>query len=376
VNPLEKAALLLRSRAGLKAEPSSRARLERLLQEGANRAGLPVPSYVSMVDTEPAAFADLLDRVTVQHSSFFRDPAQFLALSELVRKSTDAPHTIWCAGCGNGQEPYSLAMLLDETGHRNWHIVATDVSFHALARTEKAQYTDREVQGLSPDRLERFLKPVPGGYEIAPFLRRNMRIAHHNLAREDAEGRVPESAVVFCRNVLMYFGPEETIASIRRLAGRLAPGGHLFLGHSDSPGRTTDFFEQVRVAGTLCYRRVAAASPTVQPAGRRQVALRLRPDLPGLLADGELAAASGDLMSAIRSFRQATYLDPNIAISYFQLGAALELAGDRRESHRAFAAAGLAMMRGEGDQDISALGGYTRRDLARAIASKLTAEVA
>ena len=72
--------------------------------------------------------------------------------------------------------------------------------------------------------------------------------------------------------------------------------------------------------------------------------------------------------------RQATYLDPNVAVAYFQLGAALELAGDRREARRAFGAAGLAMMRGVGDEDLSGLGGYTRRDLARAIAAKLTGE--
>lgn len=377
MNSLEEATVLLRSRAGLKSEPTSRARLERLLHEGANVAGVPVDSYVNMVDTEPAAFADLLDRVTVQHSSFFRDPGQFLALAEIVRSSTDAPHTIWCAGCGNGQEPYSLAMLLDETGRRNWHIVATDVSFHALARTEKAQYTEHEVEGVSPARQERYLTRIAGGYEVASFLRRNVRTAHHNLARDDASTRVPESAVVFCRNVLMYFGREETGASIRRLAGRLAPGGHLFLGHSDSPGSMTDYFEQVRVAGILCYRRIAASVPSAKPAGQQLVARRpAGRDLPGLLADGEHAAASGDLRAAVRAYRQATYLDPNIAISYFQLGAALELAGEQRESRRAFAAAGLAMVREEGDEDLAGLGGYSRRDLARAIASKLTAEVA
>jgi chemotaxis methyl-accepting protein methylase len=376
VSSLEQATVLIRSRAGLKAEPTSRARLERLLHEGANLAGIPVDSYVNMVDAQPSAFADLLDRVTVQHSSFFRDPAQFVALAELVRNSTGGPHAIWCAGCGNGQEPYSLAMLLDETGHRDWTIVATDVSFHALARTEKAQYTEREVEGVSRDRRERYLRPVTGGYEVAPFLRRNVRTVHHNLAREDAVALVPVSAVVFCRNVLMYFGREETDASVRRLAGRLAPGGHLFLGHSDSPGRMTDGFVQVRVAGALCYRRIAAASrPGVPPARPQHVAAPRR-DLRGLVADGERAAASGDLQSAVWAFRQATYLDPNVAISYFQLGAALELAGDPRESRRAFAAAGLAMMREEGDEDVSGLGGYTRQDLARAIAAKLTAEVA
>ena len=376
MNSVEHASVLLRSRAGLKAEPSSRARLERLLEEGANLAGIAVESYIDKIDAEPDAFADLLDKVTVQHSSFFRDPAQFVALAELVLGSTDEPHVIWCAGCGNGQEPYSLAMLLEETGHRNWSIVATDISFHALARAEKAQYTERELQGLSADRLERYIRPVSGGYEVAPYLRRNVRLAHHNLALEEASATVPESAVVFCRNVLMYLGREETDASIRRLAGRLAPGGHLFLGHWDSPGRMTGCFEQVRVAGTLCYRRVTAAAPTAQPAVAPHAARRQGRDLPGLIADGELAAAAGDLRAAIRAFRQATYLEPNVAIAYFQLGAALELAGDRRESRRAFAAAGLAMMREEGAEDLTGLGGYTRRDLARAIASKLTAEVA
>src|ERR1700682_2093388 len=121
--PLDHAARLLRSRAGLKAEPASRARLERLLQESAELAGVPVQYYVDMVDTEPAAFDDLLDRVTVQHSAFFRDPTQFVALAELARDAGSSPQTVWSAGCGNGQEPYSLAMLLDETGLANWQVV-------------------------------------------------------------------------------------------------------------------------------------------------------------------------------------------------------------------------------------------------------------
>jgi chemotaxis protein methyltransferase CheR len=372
VTALDHAALLLRSRAGLKAEPASRARLERLLQESASIAGIPVNSYVDRVDAEPAAFDELLDRVTVQHSSFFRDAAQFVAFAELARNASNTPHTVWSAGCGNGQEPFSLAMLLDEIGRHNWHVVATDVSFHALARTEKAQFTEREVQGLSIERRHRYLRPIATGYEVAPFLRRNVRMAHHNLVNAHAASLVPEATVVFCRNVLMYFGREESEACIQRIADRVAPGGHLFLGHSDSPGRMTRYFEPVRVAGAVCYRRLFKAAPAAPIAGRRQGDIQPRFTVSSLLADGDHAAASGDLRAAIRAFRQATYLDPNMAIAYFQLGAALELAGDQREARRAFGAAGLAMMRGDGSEDLSGLGGYTRRDLARAIASKLT----
>ena len=364
--------MLIQSRAGLKAEPASRARLERLLQESAGLAGIPVQSYVNIVDTQPAAFDELLDRVTVQHSSFFRDPAQFVAFAQLARSASGAPHTVWSAGCGNGQEPYSIAMLLEEIGCSNWHVVATDVSFHALARTEKAQYTEREVQGLSPDRRRRYLLPNGSRFEIAPFLRRNVRIAHHNLTHADAQAVVPEASAVFCRNVLMYFGRDESQASIQRIAERIAPGGHLFMGHSDSPGPMTRYFEPIQVAGVLCYRRLTGATRPQPLVGRRQANVRPTPDLPRLLAEGDHAAATGDIRAAVRAFRQATYLDPNVAVAYFQLGAALELAGDLREARRAFGAAGLAMVRGERSEDLSGLGGYSRRDLARAIASKLT----
>ena len=371
--PVDHAALLLRSRAGLKAEPASRARLERLLHESADLAGIPMNKYVDIVDTHPAAFDDLLDRVTVQHSAFFRDPSQFVALAELVRNANSSPHTVWSAGCGNGQEPYSLAMLLHETGCHNWHVVATDVSFRALARAEKAQYTEREVQGLSHERRQRYLTPLAGGgYEIAAFLRRNVRLAHHNLAQADATSIVPECAVVFCRNVLMYFGREESEACTHRIADRMAPGGHLFMGHTDSPGRMAGYFEPVRVAGAFCYRRLVAEAPRQPAVGMRHGDVRPSVNLSGLLVEGDHAAASGDVRAAVRAFRQATYLDPSMAIAYFQLGSALELAGDPREARRAFGAAGLAMMSGDDNEDLSALGGFTRRDLARAIASKLT----
>ncbi|MEA2655551.1 MAG: chemotaxis protein methyltransferase CheR [Chloroflexota bacterium] len=374
-SPLDRATVLIQARAGLKAEPASRARLERLLQESASLAGIPLQSYVNMVGSQPAAFDELLDRVTVQHSSFFRDPAQFVAFAELARDAHGAPRTVWSAGCGNGQEPYSLAMLLDEIGCSNWHVVATDISFHALARTEKGEYTEHEIQGLSVARREKYLLRKGTGFEIVPSLRRHVRIAHHNLANADAQFVVPEAAAVFCRNVLMYFGREESQASIRRIADRIPPGGYLFLGHSDSPGPMKSHFDPVHLAGALCYRRLDKVAAPGTGATRSQGATRPAPNLSGLLAEGDQAAAHGDLRAAVRAFRQATYLDPNVAIAYFQLGAALELAGDPREARRAFGAAGLAMMRGDGNDDLTGLGGYTRRDLARAIAAKLTGDV-
>jgi chemotaxis methyl-accepting protein methylase len=367
---LAAAATRLRVRAGLKPDPLGRARLERLLAESAMLAGVPVASYLDLVDTQPAAFGALVDRVTVQHGGFFRDPAQFKAIAVLAGKATDGSKTVWSAGCGNGQEPYSLAMLLDESGHSDWRVVASDISSKAIARTSSARYSEQEVRGLSIERRRRYLVAVPAGYEIAPFIQRRVRVVSHNLAHADPPAPVPMCAVVLCRNVLMYFGREEAQACIARLAARLPEGGHLFLGHSDTTGRIAGHFALTEVAGALCYRRLSAASNTIAAKALRTA--RVRPDPSALIAQGESAAQGGDLRMAIRAFRQALYIDPNLPAAYFQLGAAFERVGDAREARRAFAAAGLAMIRGVDVENVSPVEGYAARDLARAIASKLT----
>src|SRR5260370_35582306 len=97
---LDFATSLLRSRAGLKAEPASQARLARLLQESAKIAGVAVDAYVSILDTQPAACDDLLDRATVQHSGFFRDPAQFDLLAAPLRMRPR--HRRCCGSSGGG----------------------------------------------------------------------------------------------------------------------------------------------------------------------------------------------------------------------------------------------------------------------------------
>src|SRR5260370_28063497 len=145
-------------------------------------------------------------------------------------------------------------MLLDDTGRGSWEVVASDVSFQALAGAEKAIYTESEIQGLSSERRRRYLSPARGGYEVVPSIRRMVRIAHHNLALDEPQTIVPDAVVVFCRNVLMYFGREESAAGIQRIASHIAPGGHLFLGHSDSPARLPTYFAAVRVAASLRHR--------------------------------------------------------------------------------------------------------------------------
>ncbi len=112
----------------------------------------PTQQYVDRLSSVPDALQELLNRVTVQETAFFRHPTQFDALIRHVLVGRSTPVTIWSAGCANGQEPQSLAMVLDELG-LDGTVIATDISTNALERTARATYSTRELSGLSDERL-------------------------------------------------------------------------------------------------------------------------------------------------------------------------------------------------------------------------------
>src|SRR3954464_12116636 len=147
---VEQVAELLHQRIGLRAEPSLRGRLRRCIRDDAAGRFPDSQAYVASL-READALQRLVDRVTVQETAFFRHPEQFDVLAREVLPVLPQPVTIWSAGCANGQEAYSLAMLLEELGIAGT-IVASDISTAAVRRTEQARYTDRELSGLSAER--------------------------------------------------------------------------------------------------------------------------------------------------------------------------------------------------------------------------------
>ena len=376
-DPIAVAGTLLKSRAGLKADPTVRARLARCLDDGAARHGLSLDAYLELVAVDEEAFQELLDRVTVQHSYFFRDPNQFLALTELLAAAAPGPGMIWSAASGNGQEAYSLAMLLAECGRADWRILATDVSDPALGRARAGHYSTAEVKGVSAARMRRHFTRSGDGWAVAQALRARVDVVRHNLSAVRSPLPGASFSIIFCRNVLIYFDQAGVDACIGRLGACLQPGGHLFLGFSERFDAGSHGFDLVRLADAFAYRRQGAAPPaargrtsvraaTTRPARQDQVAVPLQ-----LLAEGERAFAAGDRAGAIRAFRRAVYLDPDEPVGYFQLGTALEHSGDRREARRAFAAAGAALARSDPSAKLAGLEGYSSAELGRAIAAKL-----
>jgi chemotaxis protein methyltransferase CheR len=311
---LEGLSALLLERAGLRVAADGFHGLRLALQERMPALGLTdAEEYVRRLRApggEPE-LRSLLPLVTVTHTEFFRDPRQFGALERrllpeaLARARRDHRQVrLWSAGCATGEEPFSLAMLLEECGASPAEVDlwATDLNQAAVESARQGRYSRRRAAQVGPARLERFFRPAGEGYQVIPSLRARVRFEGLNLAAPGPGQVEPESFdVILCRNVIIYFD----LATIRRLMDRffsaLRPGGFLVLGYSESLFRVYDRFEMVEVEGAFLYRRPR----TEAPAPRRPPAPRVTGEFPVVVPVRPPVAAAAPPVAAPRAPRVA-----------------------------------------------------------------------
>jgi len=206
----------------------------------------------------------LLDLLTINETSFFRNLPQFRLLADVVvpdllkARPAGAALRVWSAGCSTGEEPYSIAMTLLERlpADRPFQIFASDLSLSALERAVAGVYPESAVRGVESTRLARFFEIRAEGYAVRPQVKRNVIYDFHNLKHDNG---LRDMDLVFCRNVLIYFDADEQKRILVRFIRALRPGGYLFLGHSESvQGLSTELKFVHRDKGTA-YRRVIAA---------------------------------------------------------------------------------------------------------------------
>jgi chemotaxis methyl-accepting protein methylase len=387
---------LLHRRIGLRPEPTLRGRLGRCIRDDAAGNGKDVETYLDSVREQPEALQGLVNRVTVQETAFFRHAEHFEVLARDILPRLPRPVTIWSAGCANGQEAYTLAMILDEHGIAG-SVIATDISTAALQRTTAARYGARELTGLSPERTARHLTRVGHGWEVNASIRERVTIVRHNLL-DPIPAEVRSCHVVFCRNVLIYFAPECARAFLDGLADSI-PEAALFLGSAETIWPLSDRFDTVHVDETFFYRhradrpnvttkasrpappavsrrRPRAAVPSVRPADKLGCSTPKSGtgdvETPEVLARaGQRATAEGDHKSAVIAFRKCAYVAPNDPMTHLHLALALEAAGDHAPAQRAYAAARRALLAGDPAQVEVAAEGYTTTDLLRLLDTKL-----
>lgn len=300
--------------------------------------------YLEMLQSSEDEFNELMNLITINETSFFRFPQQFEALRvsvipEIISSKgvSDRRFRVWSAGCSTGEEPYTLAMTLLDSGLVAMgftpEVMGTDVSTNALLKAKRGVYPAKSISNLSPSVVSRYFEPTPHGSRVVEQARNIVTFQYHNLIKEPYPlALMGNWDVIFCRNVTIYFKLESTRRVVQNLYDSLNPGGYLFVGHSETLAAISDRFEPVEVGGVFLYRKslgrkyrlsekMSERSPARRPAGlsaaaagddtrRRRVfsdASKRRTDevsadasheVGELLALAESAAAAGEHASA------------------------------------------------------------------------------
>ncbi len=245
---------LLRLRTGHDFTNYKRSTVLRRIERRINIRNMPdLAAYTEYLRTNTEETQALLKNLLISVTNFFRDKAAFQFFEHEVlpkilegKKSGDQIR-IWVAACATGEEAYSIGMLfaekttavLDAPGLQ---IFATDIDEDAIVVARNGFYKDNEIADVSPERLARFFAKEKTGYRVRRELREKMLFANHNILKDPPFSRLD---LVTCRNLLIYLNPAAQERALGTFHFGLKPGGHLFLGTSESVDGRTDLFSSV-----------------------------------------------------------------------------------------------------------------------------------
>ncbi|HTJ25293.1 MAG TPA: CheR family methyltransferase [Candidatus Limnocylindria bacterium] len=255
---------LIRERFGLYYDDQKRfLLLSRLQTRLAKRGFETYGAYVAFLRSDPRReeeWSDLASALSNNETYFFRERAQLKALAdgivdEFLTRSTRV--RLWSAACSSGEEAYSLAMTLLESGKigdAQLTIRATDISTRVLDIAARGFYRALSFRATEPAMIQRWFRPQDDGFVIDDRIKRLVGFGRLNLldaTRIAAEG--PFDAI-FCRNVLIYFDKPTQKRVVESFAKALRPGGYLFLGHAESLFHLTDLYEPIIGREAIVYR--------------------------------------------------------------------------------------------------------------------------
>ena len=201
--------------------------------------------YLFEQDGMDSEVIHLIDAVTTNKTEFFREPAHF---DFLINKGLPALAAkgkreikIWSSACSTGAEPYTLAMVMDEFCAQqrglDYSVLCTDICTEVLEQAIAGRFSEQMIEPVSTVRRQRYVMrakdPSRNEVRIKPHLRGKLAFARLNLM-DEAYPIETGLDIIFCRNILIYFDKATQAKVLSRLCSHLAPGGYLFLGHSES----------------------------------------------------------------------------------------------------------------------------------------------
>ena len=222
--------------------------------------------YLRFHPQRDAEFDRLPALVTNNETYFFRETRQFEILVDHVipeRRATTGPLRILSAGCSSGEEPYSLAIALHNAGlppagKVPWEIDACDLNPERIARARDALYDESSLRVCDVESRRKYFTVEDGRFRLKQRYRAGLRFFQSNLLAPGFAVDRGRYDAILCRNLLIYFGDSAFESIIDLFARSLAPGGYLFLGHSESLFDRATEFTTVVVNGSIVYRKPPA----------------------------------------------------------------------------------------------------------------------
>ncbi|MDM9384844.1 protein-glutamate O-methyltransferase CheR [Chlorogloeopsis sp. ULAP01] len=224
-----------------------------------------ITDLIAYLRTQPfsSLHIQVIEALVTNETSFFRDIYPFEALRrfvlpELVKtRAIERSLNIWCAACSNGQEPYSIAMLIREHFPMlaSWSVrlIASDFSNKVLARARQGIYNQLEIQrGLPKSLRDRYFEKQECEWQIKDEIRQIVEFHQINLVQPWPS--LPNIDVIFLRNALIYFDLATKKHLLKQVKQQLRPDGYLFLGSGETTINLDESFERVQLDKSIYYR--------------------------------------------------------------------------------------------------------------------------
>jgi chemotaxis protein methyltransferase CheR len=222
--------------------------------------------YHVKYDASMKEFNRLMDLVTTNETSFYRNEPQLLSFSsevlpQLIEKKMKERGRktlrVWSAGCSTGEEPYTLAILILEQlkSLAGWsvEIMANDISEEVLQKARLGEYAGITMRNVKPEILDRYFAKSGDRFRVKPEAKSLVRFSQMNMNDQLKMSTMTKMDVIFCRNVMIYFSDEVKRQIVRGFYNALVPGGYLYIGHSETLHGISKAFKLVYLKNALVY---------------------------------------------------------------------------------------------------------------------------
>lgn len=211
--------------------------------------------YLTLIQANPAALSEFLDRMTINVSEFYRNYKRWEVLEKkiLPKKTADKrPLKVWSAACSTGEEPYTLAMLLSKFYPlEQISILATDIDENVLARAKLGLYPERSLNEVPDQMKSKYFTYENGYYHISDEIKRAVTFRKHNLLADRFDTGFD---LIVCRNVLIYFTEEAKDLLYGKFSRALNSGGIFFVGSTEQIFNPPHY--QFETEDTFFYKKV------------------------------------------------------------------------------------------------------------------------